>query len=208
MSFFPRTPVRRLRVVRACGLFVLAIGIGCLPLLTKLDEMGRAIWIAMVGGCIAAGLANFWLARRTPPNETVTHHAFVTATRGAASPFSASCCGGFRGDCLSVPFFRHCLRVAPARLGRNGAGVRIWWNFPYAFIYKHFGYWPTVISLPVLGVCCCAPSSGKKLCKLRTGKDMHRSPRSITHSSSGKVNRTDRRPRRAGRGWLQRPLWQ
>ena len=39
----------------------------------------------------------------------------------------------------------------------------------------------------------------------RTGKDS-RSPRSVTHSLSGKAGRSDRRPRRAVRGSLQRSL--
>jgi hypothetical protein len=41
---------------------------------------------------------------------------------------------------------------------------------------------------------------------LLTGKDMHRSPRPVTHSLSGKVGRSNRRPPRAVRGSLQRSL--
>ncbi len=159
MSFF-ETPVRRLRVVRACGLFALAIGIGCLPLLTKLDEMGRAIWIAMVGGCIAAGLANLWLARRTPPNETVIHYAFVTAPAEQVHHFRHL----LWTSAIAFPLLYFVTVYEFHRLN-SGVMVRvqIWW--PVAFIYEHFGYWPTVIFLPVLGVCCCAVFV-KKLRKL------------------------------------------
>ncbi len=155
MSFL-ETPVRRLRLIRACGALVLAAGIGCLPLLVEIDRLGRIIWLSMVAGCVCTAFVYFWLALRTPRS------AFVTA-----APHSGSRDEQIRyfrrGLCACAAGFPLLSAVTGYELHQLECGatdhVQIW--APLALIYEHFGYWPTMISLPLVGICCCAVLFGK-----------------------------------------------
>src|SRR5262245_40389052 len=71
MNFF-ETPLRRLRIVRACGFLILALVIGLLPFVMEVDKEGALFGYAGAGFCVLLGMLNFWLARRTSPDEIVT----------------------------------------------------------------------------------------------------------------------------------------
>jgi hypothetical protein len=71
MSFY-ETPVRRLCIIRACGLFVLALAIGAFSFAPDVDAEGRIFCYAGAGLCALMGLFNLWRARRSDPDATVT----------------------------------------------------------------------------------------------------------------------------------------
>jgi hypothetical protein len=149
MSFY-ETPVRRFCIVRACGLFVLALGIGAFSFAPDVDSQGRIFCYAVAGLCVLMGLFNLRQARQSPPDATIT-----TIPDRAPIP-------------TQIHYFRRMLWLSaiafPALTAwvaydlqqlESGATVhaRIW--APLAPIYEHFGYWPTVIALPLLGIVCC-----------------------------------------------------
>jgi hypothetical protein len=150
------TPVRRLRVVRACSLCVLALGIGCLPLLIEPDESGCIFCFAIVAGCVGAGLVYLWLAQRTPPSETVTFFPDRAAPAEQARYHRRM----LWVSAVGVPLLSFVTAYELHQL-ESGATDRVHIWASLALIYEHFGYWPTLISLPLLGVRCCAIFIGK-----------------------------------------------
>ena len=159
---FYETPVRRLCIVRACGLLVLALGIAAFSFAPDVDAQGRIFCYAAVGLCVLMGLFNLWRARRSAPGATVT-----PIPDRAPIP-------------VQIYYFRRMLLLSAIAFpimtiwvaydlhqleSRAVERVTIW--APLVPIYEHFGYWPTVISLPVLGIVCCGAFI-YKLRKLRT----------------------------------------
>ena len=71
MSFYI-TPARRLCIVRACGLFVLAVVLSILPLIYRIDSLGLVFLCILAGLCVIGGVLNLWRAHRTRPKATVT----------------------------------------------------------------------------------------------------------------------------------------
>src|SRR5437867_11135288 len=68
------TPLRRLRFVRACGLLIVAVVVGLLPFVLDLDRQGIIFCYAGAGICMLLAILNFYLARRTSPDATVTEN--------------------------------------------------------------------------------------------------------------------------------------
>lgn len=149
MSFY-ETPLRRLRIVRACGLLIVALVIGLLPFVLDLDEEGVIFCYAGGGFCMLLGMLNLWLARRASPDETVTEipeRAPVPAQiRYYRRAFWLSAIT-FPVMTIWVAYDLHQLESGAAK------NVRIW--APLVPIYEHLGYWPTVLSLLLFGVGCC-----------------------------------------------------
>jgi hypothetical protein len=150
MSFY-ETPVRRLCIVRAICFFVLALGIGAFSFAPAVDAEGRIFCYAGAGLCALIGLFNLWRARRSDPDAAVT-----PIPDRAPIP-------------IQISYFRRMLLVSviafpiltvwvayDLRQLETGAVERVTIWAPLVPIYEHFGYWPTVISLPVLGIVCCA----------------------------------------------------
>jgi hypothetical protein len=160
MNFF-ETPARRLCIVRACGLFVVALGIGLFPFLVDIDKEGQLFCFAGAGFCLLLGALNVWWARRTPPDETVT--AIVDR-----APVPAQIRYYRRVLWLSAITFPLMTVWVAYDLSELESGraddVTIW--APLVPIYANFGYWPTVLSLFLTGVCCCVLFS-VKIRKLR-----------------------------------------
>jgi hypothetical protein len=150
MSFF-ETPERRLYIVRACGLFVLALAIGALSLAPNVDEQGRVFCYALSGLCGLMGLFSLWRARRSSPKATVTLIPERAPIRDQVRQVR-------RMLWLSVVAFPVMTAWIAYDLHRLESGtvrsVSIW--APLIPVYEHLGYWPTVLSLPVLGTICCA----------------------------------------------------
>jgi hypothetical protein len=149
MSFY-ETPLRRLRIVRACGLFLVALVIGMLPFILELDRKGIIGCYAGGGFCMLLGILNLWLARRTSSDEIVTdipERAPVPAQiRYYRTVFWLSLVS-FPVMTIWVAYDLHQLESGAAE------NARIW--APLVPIYEHFGYWPTVLSLLLLGLGCC-----------------------------------------------------
>ncbi len=164
MSFYI-TPVRRLCLVRAVSFFVLALGLGAFSFTPDVDDFGRNGCYVGAGVCALVSLFNLWKARRTPAEATVTTipdlapvptqiHFYRRMLWSSAIAFPALTAW--------VAYDLHQLESGAEK------EASIW--APLVPIYEHFGYWPTVISLPILGIVCCAVFIHKlhKLRKLAT----------------------------------------
>ncbi len=150
MSFYD-TPVRRLRVVRGCGAFVLALGIGCVPLFIDLDEFGRVACCAAVAFGAGAGLVYLWLAKRTPASETIREFPRLGPPAQQIRYFRRALwiiAVVFPAGSAMIAYDLH-------RLESSAAEHVTTWE-PAALIYSRFGYWPAVSTFPVFGVVCCA----------------------------------------------------
>jgi hypothetical protein len=147
---FDETPLRRLRIVRACGLLIVALVIGMLPFALDLDREGIIGCYAGCGFCMLLGILNLWLARRASPDEFVSE-----SPERAPVP-------------VQIRYYRRALWISAITFpvmtiwvaydlhqSETGAAanVQIW--APLVPIYEHFGYWPTVLSPLLLGVACC-----------------------------------------------------
>ncbi|MCK6461549.1 MAG: hypothetical protein L6Q95_16835 [Planctomycetes bacterium] len=150
MGFY-ETPLRRLRLVRAGGLVVLAIAFAVIPSWAALDTFGAVFGYAAAGGCLLAALFNVWLARRTPEGK------LVHATPDHAPP--AEQLRLYRRMILcSVVAFPVLAAAVAYELHQLESGakdrVRIW--APLVPVYERLGFWPTVIAPLLLGTVCCA----------------------------------------------------
>lgn len=148
MSFY-KTPVRRLCVVRACGFFVIALVLGGIPFVNETDSEGRIISFTFAGFCILMGIFNLWRSRRASPSDTVTKIPELTLVPDQARYFR-------RMFWLSIVVFPAMTVWVAYDLHRLESGVveriRIWW--PASLVYDHFGFWPAVLLLPVIGLIC------------------------------------------------------
>ena len=150
MSFF-RTPLRRLCLLRAVALLILALVCLCFPLLADVDAFGRNFLIALTALCVALALFNFWRARRAAPG------AFVTVDPQQASvPEQLRCYRRLLWmSSLAFPVLIAWTAYDLQRLETGAvASVRLW--APVVWLYRHGGFWPTLVSLAVLGLVCVA----------------------------------------------------
>jgi hypothetical protein len=149
MSFY-ETPLRRLRIVRACGLLLVALVIGMLPFVLDLDREGTIGSYVGGGFCMLLGLLNLWLARRTGSDDIVTEIPERAPVPAQIRYFRQ----GFWLSAISFPVMTIWVAYDLHQL-ESGAvkDVRIW--APLVPIYEHLGYWPTVLSLLSLGLVCC-----------------------------------------------------
>jgi hypothetical protein len=145
MNFF-ETPSRRLAYVKAAGMFVLAVVFLVFPLLVDADSTGRMFGYILAGICFLGGLYNVWRARRTPKDEVT-----IPFERSPASVKLRFC---RRMLWITPPTFAALTCSVASDLYRleSGEAQRVWIHEPFALIYQHFGYWPAVISVPVLGL--------------------------------------------------------
>jgi hypothetical protein len=148
MSFYI-TPVRRLCIVRACGLFVLAIVVALFPIVFKgqVDSAGRVGGYCAAGLLALGGLLNLWWARRAPPDAAVTPIFQLTPLR----------------EQIRVVQRAFWLSVTIVPLGiiwwiydlwqlESGAAQRVSVWAPVAMIYEYLGFWPSVASMLFLGI--------------------------------------------------------
>lgn len=155
MGFY-ETPLRRLRLVRAGGLLVLAIAFALIPSWAALDAFGAAFGYAAAGGCLLAAILNVWWSRRTPDDRV------VYAVPGRAPP------------AVQIRFYRQMLWTSVVafplltaamayELHRLESGaedrVRVW--APLVPVYERLGFWPAVVAPLLLGAACCAVFAGK-----------------------------------------------
>lgn len=149
MGFY-ETPVRRLRLVRACCALVLAVAFGVIPFVAELDPPGRIFSYALSGACLlAAALYVLW-SRRTPPERTVVafpEHAPLSERPRLYRRMLWVSAVAFPLVAASVAYELH-------QLETGAENVRIW--APLVPAYEHLGYWPTVLAPLVLGAVCCA----------------------------------------------------
>jgi len=148
VNFF-ETPARRLRMVRAWGLFVVALIIGLLPLFLDIDE-GKWFCFGGAGFCLLLGMLNAWWARRTASNAIV----FAIPDHAPVSVQLSYYRRALWLSAITFPIMTVWLAYDLDQLesGRTDH-VDMW--APLVPIYDTFGYWPTVLSLFLLGVGCC-----------------------------------------------------
>jgi hypothetical protein len=169
MGFY-ETPLRRLRLVRAGSLFVLAVAFALIPSWAALDAAGVALSYAAAGGCFLAALFCVWWSRRTPDDSV------VYAVPGRAPP------------AVQIRFYRQMLWTSVAAFPLLAAIVacelhdlesgakdraRIW--EPLVPIYERLGFWPAVLAPVLLGAACCAVFA-VKLRKLTSATGADRPP--------------------------------
>jgi hypothetical protein len=149
MGFY-ETPLRRLRLVRAGGLCVLAIAFLVIPFLVELDTFGRIFGYGAATACILAALVNVWWSRRTPPERV------IFALPGSAPPS------------VQLRFYRQMVWVSVVAFPVLSAAVayelhelqsgakdraRLW--APLVPVYERLGFWPAVLAPLLLGALCC-----------------------------------------------------
>lgn len=148
MSFF-QTPLRRMYVVHAVGMLVLAIAMIAFSTLDDyVDSDGRIFAYALAGLCVAGGIVSIWRAYQAP--------AGAFAVLPEHGPPSAQVQHYRRALGLSAVAFPVATAVVACDLHRLEWGavtsVSIW--EPFATVYRHFGFWPAVLAVPLLGLVC------------------------------------------------------
>jgi len=149
MGFY-ETPVRRLCIVRACGLFVVGTAIGVFSFFEKGETLGRVFCYAGVAFCGLLGLLNLWWARRARPSATVT----VISDRASTCAQIRLCQRMLWLSLIAFPVMAIWVVYDLHQLESGVVNsVQIW--APLVPIYTYLGYWPTVLTLPLLGIICC-----------------------------------------------------
>ncbi|HEX5137033.1 MAG TPA: hypothetical protein VFY93_08685 [Planctomycetota bacterium] len=150
MGFY-ETPVRRLHLVRAGGLFVLAVAFALVPILVRLDTMGLVACYGFTVGCAIAALVCIRRARRTRKGEVA--YAFP-----AAAPPGEQL-RMYRGllwvSFVSFPLLSAAVAYELNRLESGQTGRATLWA-PLVPIYERFGFWAAVLSPLLLAALCCA----------------------------------------------------
>lgn len=147
---FHETPLRRLRLVRAGGLCVLAIAFFVIPFVVEPDTFGRIFCYAAAGVCALAALFNVWWSRRTPPER-------IIFALPAAAPPSVQLRFYRQMVWMSVVAFPALTAAVAYELHEPGSGAkdraRLW--TPLVRVYEHLGFWLAVLAPLLLGVVCC-----------------------------------------------------
>jgi hypothetical protein len=158
MSFHV-TPVRRFYVVLACGFFVLALVSGVFPFVDETVPKGRINAFVLAGLFVLMGIFNLWRARRTSPSDNVTH-ILVTPDLASVPEQTRHFRLMFWLSIVAFPAMTVSIAYELHRL-ESGAAERVLIWAPISAVYEHFGYWPAVLSLPVLGLIGCIVSIHK-----------------------------------------------
>jgi hypothetical protein len=148
MNFFD-TPVRRLHFVRAVGMFVLAFAMLAFPLLIKVDSLGLMFMLIFAGLCVLGGVLNIWWGRRTSPTEI--RPPINKAPVSIQMQYYRRMLWFFAVTFpIMTAWIAYDLQALQSGIVES---VSVW--EPFATIYRHFGYWPAVVSSLLLGVVCC-----------------------------------------------------
>jgi hypothetical protein len=136
-------------VVHAVGLLVLAAAMVVFSNLDdQVDADGRIIAYAMAAMCLTGALISGWRARQAPPG------ALAVLPEHAPPPQRLQYYR--RMLWLSALAFPAATAVVAYELYHLESGtvasVTIW--EPFATVYRHFGFWPAVLSVPLLGLLC------------------------------------------------------
>ena len=150
MSFY-ETPVRRLCIIRACGLFVLALALGAFSFAPDVDEQGKLFCYGLAGLCLLLGLFNLWRARRASPQATVTTIPDRASVSSQIRYYRRMWWVAFIGFPMLTASDAHDLNQL-----ESGAVSNVRLMEPVTAIYENFGYWPAVLSVPIAGLICCA----------------------------------------------------
>jgi len=143
------TPVRRLWLVRAGGLFVLVIAFALIPTLVPLEATGRFVPYGFAVGCAAAALYCIRRSRRTPKGEVV--HALPAAAPPAERRRM------YRGlllvsfVCFPLLSGLTAMELLPLESGETHEATL--WKLLVP-IYQLLGFWPTVLAPLLLGTVC------------------------------------------------------
>ena len=122
---------------------------GAVPLLVKTDPMGRVFGFGMIAICAIAGLVNLWLAKVASTSDTISFFPKYDSASEEASKLRK----GLWVVLLAFPLISAWIADTLHRV-ETGAeqSARVW--APVAFVYNAFGYWPAVMTVPVIGVLC------------------------------------------------------
>jgi hypothetical protein len=150
MGFY-ETPHRRLRIIRACGNFVLAGVIAALPIFVSVDTLGHAFCFAVVTIFTLIGAVNLRLSQRTASDATVTLIPDRAPILEQVRYFRRYLWLSALSFPLMTIWIAHDLHQLEI-----GAMKEVRIMAPVGFLYEHFGYWTAVLYVPVLGLLCCA----------------------------------------------------
>jgi hypothetical protein len=140
-------PLRRVRLLRAGGALVVAAVAVTMFVIAPGPVAGitQAVVVAAICGY---GFLQFWLALQTAPDATV-HRESVDA--GSLPPAERR--RYFRrhaiGAAIAFSVLSAWIAYDLAQAESGAAAASVWW--PVAVVYDYAGFWPAVLSMPVLG---------------------------------------------------------
>jgi len=134
---------------RGWMMMVLGAVLMFVPLLADADAMGWGFAGLFAGLCVALAGVNFYRARKVAPGTPIDGHPDAASPEIRRKMYVKLIWTSALAFPVLTAWTAWDLRQLEA--GRQET-VSVWW--PLAFLYEHLGYWPTVLSLPLLGVFC------------------------------------------------------
>ena len=116
-----------------------------------MDQEGRIFFYLFIGYFLIVSFTNSRQARLSPPGESETTNPDLAPVPDQVRYYR-------RLLIVSVIAFLvlSTWTIYKLNLLESGAqdNVEVW--APVSFVYEYLGYWPAALSLPLLGIACCA----------------------------------------------------